>query len=346
MVIAEPAALVVEGDDEQVLALQLLEHLRRVIALEHRVAERGAHGLEDGGPEQELELRRLHAAELLGPQIVRDEAVVAAERPHRRAAAVQRESREIQTGGPALRTLVQRFGLGLGHVGSGRGEERVRFGVAQGKRGGPQLEQLAVGSELREAQPSLSTPGEDQLRPSRHVEEQRGKGVQAIVVLELVHVVEDEHERLGPSRQRRDEAREPARPQRVAGAAERLEHGGVDRRVGVQRLGDVRQKDDGIVVAVVERDPGEFATVVCRPLPEDRRLAVTGGCDDADDSTAALTGEAADERGALDEARPRRRHVELGRAEARTFSILPFGSSVFWAFCLLICRGGDTAPPV
>ena len=66
--------------------------------------------------------------------------------------------------------------------------------------------------------PSLSTPGEHQLRPSRHVEEQCGKGVQAFVVLELVHVVEDEHERLGPGSQRRDEAREPTRPQRVAGA--------------------------------------------------------------------------------------------------------------------------------
>ena len=132
------------------------------------------------------------------------------------------------------------------------------------------------------------------------------------MVLELVHVVEDEHERLGPGRQRRDETRQPTRPQRVAGAPERLEHRGLERRVGVQRLGDVRQKDDGIVVAVVERDPGEFATVVCRPLPEERRFAVTRRCDDADDPAAALTGEAADERGALDEARPRRRHVELG----------------------------------
>ena len=50
VVVAEPAALVVEGNDEQVLALQLLEHLSRVIALEHRVAERAAHRLEDRRP--------------------------------------------------------------------------------------------------------------------------------------------------------------------------------------------------------------------------------------------------------------------------------------------------------
>ena len=48
----------------------------------------------------------------------------------------------------------------------------MRFGVVQGELGGSQLEQLAVGTELREALPSLGTPGEDQQRPSRHVEEQ------------------------------------------------------------------------------------------------------------------------------------------------------------------------------
>ena len=254
--------------------------------------------------------------------------------------------REVQAGGPALGTRVQRFGLILGHVGSRRGEERVRLGVVQGQLGGPELEQLPVGTKLREAQPSLGAPAEHQLRASRHVEEQRGEGVQALVVLELVHVVQDEHERLGPSGQRRDEAREPTRPQRVAGTRERLEHGGVDRRAGVQRLGDVRQEDDGIVVAVVERDPGEFATVACRPLPEDRRLAVTRGCDDADDSTAALPGEAADEPGALDEARPRRRHVELGPQQLERSRISRPGRS-FPCPCLsLLRRGGDTAPPV
>ena len=80
MVVAEPRAPVVEGDDEQVLVLELLEHLRRVVALEHRVAEGAAHAVENGGPKQEVELGRADAGELLGPQVVRDEAVVAAER--------------------------------------------------------------------------------------------------------------------------------------------------------------------------------------------------------------------------------------------------------------------------
>ena len=188
----------------------------------------------------------------------------------------------------------------------------MRFGVVQGERGRSELEQLAGDTKPGQAQPGLGPPGEHELRALRHVEEQCGEGIQAFVVLELVDVVEHEHERLWPSGQRGDQAGETLRPQRVAGARERLEHGGVERRAGVQRLGDVGQKDDGIVVAVVERDPGERATVVCGPLPENRRLAVTGRCDDADDATAALTGEAADEPRPLDEARPRQRHVELG----------------------------------
>ena len=320
-------ALVVERDDEQVLAFELLEHVRRVAPLQHRIAQRSAHRREDGGPEQELELARFDATELLGSQIVRDEAVVAPERRDRNAVVVQRQGREAQAGGPPLGTRVQRFGLILGHVGARRGEERVRLDVGQGQLGGPELEQLPLCTKPRDAQPSLRAPAEHQLRASRHVEEQRGDDVEALMVLELVHVVQDEHERPRAGGQRRYEARDSTRPQRVAGTRQRLEQGGVGRRTGVQCLGDVRQEDDGIVVPVVERHPGEFATVACRPLPEERGLAVTRGCDDADDATAAVPGETADERGALDQTWPRRRNGKLGRQQFERDSISRPGRS-------------------
>ena len=78
------------------------------------------------------------------------------------------------------------------------------------------------------------------------------QGVQASVVLELVHIVEDEHERLGPRGQRRAETREATSPHGVVRSRKRLEHRGRDRPIGVQRFGDVRQEDDRVVVTVVE----------------------------------------------------------------------------------------------
>ena len=163
MVVTEPTAVVVQGDDEEVVVLEPLQYPRRVVVLEHEVAKRPRHPLEYRTPKQELELGRPDACELFGAQIIRHEAIVAAERRERRGVGVERERREIDTRRPALRMLVQRLGLVLGHVGSRRGEERVRFGIAECEGGGAYLEQLAGGTELREPEPSLRTAGEDQL---------------------------------------------------------------------------------------------------------------------------------------------------------------------------------------
>ena len=43
VVVAKPLAPMVERDDEQILLLELLEHLRRVVTVEHCVTEEGAH---------------------------------------------------------------------------------------------------------------------------------------------------------------------------------------------------------------------------------------------------------------------------------------------------------------
>ena len=56
LVIAIPAARVIERDEEEIRALDRLEHARRVRALEHRVAEIAAHPVEHRGAGQELHL--------------------------------------------------------------------------------------------------------------------------------------------------------------------------------------------------------------------------------------------------------------------------------------------------
>jgi hypothetical protein len=126
-----------------------------------------------------------------------------------------------------------------------------------------------------------------------------------------VQVVEHQHHGLALLGERRAQARETARPQRASRRRERVEDLGPDAAVDVQRLGDVREKDDRIVVAVVERDPGEPAAVRCGPLAERRGLAVAGRCDDAGETSRSRPREALDEAGPRDVARPGGRDVEL-----------------------------------
>ena len=168
--------------------------------------------------------------------------------------------------------------------------------------------------------------------------------VQAVVVLELVDVVEHEHQRLAPVGQRGPETGEAARPQRVAAAHERLENCGLDRPVGVQRLGEVRQEDDRIVVSMVERDPGELAILACCPLAECRRLSVSGRCDEADE--AALR---ARERRSTSPERSTSPAAAAGRpawlAGARTSSAFPFGALALWVALAVDASGTCNRSP-
>jgi hypothetical protein len=54
VMVTVPSPLVVQGDDEEVVPLQPLQHLLPIIAAGEGVAQRGAHALQHGSPEQEL----------------------------------------------------------------------------------------------------------------------------------------------------------------------------------------------------------------------------------------------------------------------------------------------------
>ena len=312
MVVAKPRPLVVEGDHEQVVVLELFEQRRRVLALENRIAQRPAHPVENRGPKQELELRRLDAPELLGAQVVGDEAVVTAERRKRRVARFERQRGEIQPRRPALRTLVQCVCLRLGHVQSRRCQEGVGLAIVQGERGAPELEQLAVGTQLREPQPSLGAAGEHELRALRYLAEHRGQRVETLGVLELVHIVEHEDEGLGQRGERHTQTRQGARPER--GRRQPVESGGIDTVVRAQRLGEIREQDDGIVVAPIEGDPGEPTLLTFRPLGQRSGLSRSRRRHDADEAAVGRAGQPVEDCRSFHLARARRRN-ELGAEE-------------------------------
>src|SRR5439155_9922845 len=105
MVIAVPPAPVVEWDEEEVRALDLLELPCRAFVVEHRVAEWAAHSVEHGGPAQEAQRAGPQAVEVLRVEVVRQVAVVPAEaRPPaaRLLPVADRERGEVEGRRPAL----------------------------------------------------------------------------------------------------------------------------------------------------------------------------------------------------------------------------------------------------
>ena len=200
MVVAVPAPLVVQGDDEQVGPLEVLEGRltgRRGVE-QHGITERAAEAIEDGRPQQE----GLHGLGLpledLFDQIVEHEAVAAGERRDEAGSvctALQGDRGQLQAGDPALGAGFERGDVvgrevEVHHLvekvgGLGRGEAQV---------GGAQLGQLASGAQSGQGQGWILTGGDDQVHLRRQVLDQEGQGIVHRPGVEDVVVVEHEHD--------------------------------------------------------------------------------------------------------------------------------------------------------
>jgi hypothetical protein len=220
--------------------------------------------------------------------------------------------------------VVEVSGLRLRHLGACRPEQAVCLGVVEGQARRVDLEQLAAGPDRGEPEAGLDPPREHDLRADRDVCRQRDERVEAAALLEDVDVVQDEHDRVVPARERGTEAGQAAGPERVSGSGQRLEDHRPNRAVGGKRLGDVGQEDDRVVVPSVERDPGERPRIRAVPLAEHGRLSVPGRGEHAHEAAAARAGERLDEPRALDQPPAGDRRLELGREQLegppRTFS--------------------------
>ena len=126
VVVAVPAAAVVERDEEEVRAVQRLEHRLAVrggtgvVRRAHGVAQRSGESGEDGGVEQEAAYVVGLAADDLVGEVVDDEPVVAGESGDERGlvvAVAQRDGGELERRHPALGAGLQR-----GDVGDGESE--------------------------------------------------------------------------------------------------------------------------------------------------------------------------------------------------------------------------------
>ncbi len=126
------------------------------------------------GAEQEAQSVTRQLGEELIAQVVGHEPVVAGE-PGQRTLAIglilERECREIEAGGPALRALDEH-----GHVAgaeSESGQQDCRLAARHDEVAGPELDEAAVGAQASDRQRRLGTRGERQLRSVRQVIDDR-----------------------------------------------------------------------------------------------------------------------------------------------------------------------------
>ena len=196
LVVAEPLPPVVEGDEEEVVALEGAQHRGRVTTVEDGVAQRPAEPVEHRGVQQELAHRGRLVGEHLLDEVVDDVAVVAGEPGDERRdvrAALQRDGGELQGRDPPLGAVLE--GLDL------RGGERPGCGcveVVRGLAGGepevgrPHLDQLAPGPPARQRQVGVGAGAQHDVHVGREVLEQEGHPCGDGPAVDVVVVVEHE----------------------------------------------------------------------------------------------------------------------------------------------------------
>ena len=273
VVVAVPAAMVVEGDQRQVRVLEPLEAGRAVLAAGHDVAQRRRQALEDRGLEQEVAGVGRLAVEHLGRQVVDELAVVACERGDERVglgAAAQREPGELQPRRPALGAVLQLRDLPRREVQPERAvEQRGRLGVAEAQLSHADLDELPARAQAPERQRRIGARGDRQVHRGRQVLEQEGERLVHPRVGDEVQVIEHEHERRAARRELVDEQRHDHVGEARVGRAQRglggPARGGVD---GAHGGDNARPEADGVVLGVVERQPGERPLLGGRGRPE------------------------------------------------------------------------------
>ena len=275
MVIPVPLAATVERDDQQVVAFEILEHPGRLLPADDGVAQRPAHPVEDRRTDEEVRLGGREPRQQLGPQVVVDQAVVAAEaEAGRRRAGLDRQCGQIQTSRPALGTPYQLVDLGGGHLGAGQAQQRGRFGVVHREVVDADLDDPAVDPQPGQRE-RHGIPRRDGEPPAgRYPERELGDRRRAVGAGDLLDVVEhDQHRRA----QRADRLDQPGYD--VDAATGRGQHSArvpADRLDLVEGVEDARPQRDRVVVGAFARHPGHPRPEPLDPLGQHSRLAVAG----------------------------------------------------------------------
>ena len=263
------------------------------MALEDRIAQRAGQLDQDRGARQERDVLRVDVGQVLGPDVVGDEPVVAVEASRLGARAVaEREGRQVEPGRPALGPVIQLGDGACVDVHTCVADDNGCLAVRHGEIVPAELEERPLRAQPGQAQPRRAAPREHERRSGGQVGDEGRHRLDAGSRAEQVDVVQDEHDRTEGGERSRQRAAAPAARQ-------------------VEGPGEARRQSVRVVVALIECEPRKRTLVPHRPLREQRRLAVARRGHEHDDGRARRGAQPVHERCANDGAAADRGNRQL-----------------------------------
>ena len=166
-VVAVRVARPVERHDKEVRVVERLQRPGRATPLEHRVAQRTVHRVEDRRSHQERALVVLQAGKALGSEIVGQIPVVAREIDVSRIP--DRERGQVEARRPPFGTVDQLGDLIVSELDPGGSQEAVGFAAAESDQVGPDLEQAPLRTDRRDRKGERAAARERERRMRRDV---------------------------------------------------------------------------------------------------------------------------------------------------------------------------------
>ena len=239
-----------------------VQELRRVLPICQDVAERPGQLLEDRCARQEGDLVVRAPLEQLGSQVVDDEPIGGGIDPRSLAARpASPEGRERERGWPAAGLAHQLPDL-LGGQQQLSAVQPRRLLLVHRELIGTDLQHRPVAAPSREGQVDPVASREHDLRSVGEIDDELGERVEAGLRGKAVRIVEDDQDRV--TRRSLQQSADNG-PVRHGAREDGVEDVRIQRRAPVDRRREVGQEDDGIVVDVVDCQPGDRPRSPRRP---------------------------------------------------------------------------------
>ncbi len=279
VVVAEPLVVVVQWDDEQVLAGERRQQLARTAAAGDRLRQRRREPLYDGRLEEEGQLLVGQLVEHLAGQVAGDRALVSAQpvRPLLGRQVAQRQCAEVDAlAQPSVASRIMSTVASSTARRAGAAARPSRRGPSPDRRPGPRAagrRPRRRGSARAGSVRELTTA----CAPSGRLSSKKDR-------LDQHRSFTADERRPGPARRAaRRRARRQGGAARARAQGARAPEGRAARwgrsRSGRERHRKVAEQHDRVVVGIVDLEPGPRAPIGADPLRERKALAGAGGAD-------------------------------------------------------------------